>query len=140
MSDFLLQRAATRNPDDGKARLAEYQTLELDFEHDSTALTLHIPATAADPILLLNVILRIVDNFTGDADETLNVGDGATADAFIDELDIDVTAVNAIAQSLNKDNAKSMGWYYVADGSIVVTIGGAPTDGTGKLIAEIIRL
>jgi len=140
MSRYQLQRQATRNPEDGLANLTD--VLELVFAHDSAAmgLRLPIPATAAGPIALLNVVLIITEGF---AAGTLNIGDDeavADVDAYVDRTDLDENVVGAIAQSLGSANAKAHGQYMTSAHDIVVTIGGAPAVGEGIVLAKIARL
>ena len=138
MGEYLEQRVATRDPDDGKARISEW--LRLDFLESDTGddLVLSIPATAADPILLQNVVLIITTALDGGG--TLDIGDGSDADAYVDNTDITEATINDVAQSVGSANAKAQGEYLVAARSITVTVGGAPTVGAATVLAQIIRL
>jgi len=141
MSRYQLQRQATRNPEDGLANLVEYLALEFTYASTGTGLKLAIPATAADPIALLNVFLIIRTGFGGG--KTIDIGDDATVadvDAYIDQTDLVEDTVGAIAQSLGSANAKAMGEYMTSSHAIIVTLGGTPTVGAATLLAKIARL
>jgi len=137
-ASFQLQRQATRNPDDGLAQLSEF--LELDYlESDTgTDLELSIPATATNPIVLLNVIHIVTEAFDGGA--TIDIGDGTDIDEYIATGDITAASLGNIVQSRAAAEDDAMGEYLTAARKIVVTIGGAPTVGEGTVLAEVLRL
>jgi len=137
-----LQRRALRNPDLGLANLAEVVELDYVFNSTGAALTLVLPATVANPIILFAVMHAVRTAFAGGT-PSIDIGDGTDVDGYLDSTDITETTAGNFANSMTAASADAVlneGEYLTAPRSITVTLSASLTAGAGKVLALIYRL
>lgn len=130
------QLQATRDPDDGLVSLSD--TLILNYDFDDTALTIYIPATAANPILLKSVQHIVRTAFAGGT-PAINIGDGTDTDAFITAAEITEATAGNVATSYGGAAASADGMYFTAAGTVVVTLSASLSAGAGTVLVEVFR-
>jgi hypothetical protein len=132
----------------GHALVSEVAVLNYDYEDTGAALKLLIDATAAYPIYIREV-LHIVRTASTGSSPTVNIGDGTTADLWIDEADIVDQTISSVVSSIESDTAGGgsafgatllSGKYYVTAAPIVVTLGGSWTAGAGTVLVHFDRI
>lgn len=132
----------------GKTLVSEVAVLNYDYDDTGANLKLLIDATPNYPVYVREVV-HVVRTASQGSSPTVNIGDGTTADLWIDEADIaDQTQYHAVS-SLQSDTAGGgtassatllSGKYYVAAVPVVVTLGGTWTAGAGTVIVYFNRI
>lgn len=142
---LMAQRIPTRTPTDGDELLDFWRTLDYDYA-DATA-TLMIDATAASPLIITEVINVVWIAFNGGS-ASIDVGDGSTADYWIDTADVTEASAGFLTSSHWSDtagggsaySATSHGRRYTTAASVVMTLGGSVgTTGTGTVFVHCLR-
>lgn len=123
------QAIATRNPTDGV--VYHEDTILLDYNFDSTLLEIDIPASAAKPVYLLEVLHIVQTAFAGGT-PSIDVGDGSTAAKYIASATITEVTAGNLARSV-------VGQKLVANAKVLVTLSASLSAGAGTLVARIFR-
>lgn len=124
-----LQNRPTRDPDDGKAYIEE--TLVFEYAYADTGLTVYIPASAEDPVYLVEVLHLVRTAFSGGT-PAVDVGDGTTADKYI--------AASAVTEATAGNLARSIvGAKLVANALVVITLSASLSAGAGTLFLRLFR-
>lgn len=132
----------------GKTLVSEVAVLNYDYDDTGADLKLLIDATASYPVYVREVV-HIVRTASSGTSPTVNIGDGSTADLWIDEADIADQTQYHVVSSLQSDTAGGgsgsnatllSGKYYVTAVPIVVTLGGTWTAGAGTVIVYFNRI
>lgn len=129
-----IQVDPTRDPDDGLA-YSNYWRMA-DYVNADGGVTINEVATAAHPVLVKEVVHIVKTAFGASAE--IDVGDGSTADLWIDKTDIAENTAGDVTSSHNA-GAPIDGQYYTSAFQVKVTLGGTRTGGTGKLLVNMIR-
>lgn len=132
---FKVRVDTTRNPADGERYDGYWEVLP--YNHDSTDIALRFAASAAQPVLVKEIV-HIVETAFG-ASATIAVGDGTTANYWLATADVTQNTTGHVATSRLAAAAKA-GRFYTTNGEIKVTVGGTHTAGKGRLLAYLIRL
>jgi hypothetical protein len=132
---FKVQVDTPRNPVEGERHDGFWEVLE--YSHDDADIALRFAASAAQPVLVKEVI-HVVEVAFG-ASATLDVGDGSDADYWLAQGDIAENTAGDVAASPLATVPRDGRWY-TANGQIKVTVGGTHTAGRGRLLAYLIRL
>lgn len=85
------------------------------------------------------VVLVVTEAFAGGT-PSLDVGDGADADGWIDTDDITEGTIGAYVGDETTTGAYYLGKYYPAADTIDVVVSASLTDGTAYVLAQMIRL
>lgn len=132
----------------GKTLVSEVAVLNYDYDDTGADLKLLIDATASYPVYVREVV-HIVRTASAGTSPTVDVGDGSTADLWIDQADIADQTQYHVVSSLQSDTAGGgtsssatllSGKYYVTAVPIVVTLGGTWTAGAGTVIVYFNRI
>ena len=132
----------------GQTLMDEVAVLNYDYEDTGAALKLLIDASATYPVYIREVV-HIVRTASNGTSPTVNVGDGSTADLWIDEADIADQTQYHVVSSVQSDTAGGgsgssatllSGKYYVTAAPIVVTLGGTWTAGAGTVMVFFTRI
>lgn len=132
----------------GKTLVSEVAVLNYDYDDTGADLKLLIDATASYPVYVREVV-HIVRTASDGTSPTVNVGDGSTADLWIDEADIADQTQYHVVSSVQSDTAGGgsgssatllSGKYYVTAVPVVVTLGGTWTAGAGTVIVYFDRI
>jgi hypothetical protein len=132
---FKVQVDTFRNPVDGERHDGFWEVVE--YEHDDADIALRFAASAAQPVLVKEV-LHIVEVAFG-ASATIDVGDGTDADYWLAQTDIGENSAGNVAASPLAAVPRAGRWYS-ANGEVKVTVGGTHTAGRGRLLVYLIRL
>ena len=145
---IVMQRLPTKTPTDAQAFVEEVAVLNYNYDDTGSDLKLFIDATATNPVYIREVV-HIVRTGSDGTSPTANVGDGSTADLWIDEADIADQTGGHVVSSVNSDTAGGgtsssatllSGKWYTSAAQIVVTLGGTWTAGAGTVLAYFMRL
>jgi hypothetical protein len=138
MSDKRVQALSrpARNPADARVYL-DYVERHVIGVADLVSGAFRAPILEGE--LVLNVRGVVLTPFDGGA--TLDIGDKADADGYLDATTPDLNPTGA-AGTMNQSirvaaNAYGEGKYYPADDQLIVSIGGAPT--VGSLLIEVVK-
>lgn len=132
---FKVRVDTTRNPSDGERYDGFWEMIA--YDHSDADIALRFAASAAQPVLVKEVV-HIVETAFG-ASATVAVGDGTTANYWLAAADVTQNTPGNVADSLLATAAKA-GRLYTANGEIKVTVGGTHTAGKGRLLVYLIRL
>lgn len=123
----------TRDPEDGMSPIPRWLTLAYNYEDMATSLvSLHVPPLS----MVLRVIHRVDEVMTGVT--ALVVGDGATANGWIETGLIDPTAAGDFAADIDATFPALGGKIYPDGDTIDITITGVAAAGKGILFAEVV--
>ena len=127
-----VQRQATRDPDDGKAWLEETRILEYDWQDTGEGLKLRIPASAAKPVYVVEVLHQVLTAFDGGT-LAIDVGDGSDADFYLENTNnISPATIGHLCRNIR-------GKKLVANAVIEVTLNASLTVGAAALIVRLFR-
>lgn len=132
---YKVQVDATRLPPDGERYDGFWEVLN--YEHDDADISIRFAASAAQPVLVKEVINVVTVAFGAGA--TIAVGDGSTANSWLATGDVAQNTAGSVASSLVATTPRA-GVLHTAPGTIKVTVGGTHSAGKGKLLAYLIRL
>ena len=132
---FKVQVDTPRNPVDGERYEGFWEVLP--YGHDDADIALRFAASAAQPVLVKEVVHLVETPFGAAA--TLDVGDGTDADYWLAQGDIGENVAGNVTSSLLATVARP-GRLYTANGQVQVTVGGTHTAGAGRLLVHLIRL
>jgi hypothetical protein len=100
---------------------------------DSTVEAVVVPAGAF--VIPYGVTVYVVEELAGGT-EALNVGDGTTADGWIDEDDITETTVGCYSGTSGNAAYSDTGKYYASTDTIDVAVSAGLTDGTAYIVVR----
>lgn len=132
----------------GVSYLTEMATLAYTYATSGAGLELFVEATADNPIYVREVV-HVVETAAAGTSPTVNVGDGTTADLWIDQADVTLNTAGHVVSSQysatagggsNYSNTLRSGKFYTSPFKVVVTKGGTWTAGKGKVIVYFTRL
>lgn len=144
----VVQRLPVKNPAEAQAFVGEVGVLHYDYDDTGADLELLIDATATYPVYIREVV-HIVRTASDGTSPTANVGDGSTADLWIDEADIADQTEGHVVSSLQSDTAGGgsgsnatllSGKWYTTAVRVKVTLGGTWTAGAGTVLVYFNRL
>lgn len=140
-NNVYVQRLATRTPADGQAYVKEVLALDYDYDDTGTGLQIPIDATTAAPIFVESVFHIVRTAFAGGT-PSVDVGDGADADGWVDTLSITETSAGNVARSSPAANSEAYtaGKLYTSGDNITVTLSASLTAGAATVLADIYRL
>lgn len=145
---IVMQRLPTKTPTDAQAFVEEVAVLHYNYDDTGSDLKLFIDATATNPVYVREVV-HVVRTGSDGTSPTADVGDGSTADLWIDQADIADQTAGHVVSSVNSDTAGGgsgssatllSGKWYTSAVQIVVTLGGTWTAGAGTVLAYFMRL
>lgn len=144
----VVQRLPVKNPTEAQAFVGEVGVLHYDYTDTGADLELLIDATTTYPVYVREVV-HIVRTGSSGTSPTVNVGDGSTADLWIDEADVTDQTGGHVVSSLQSDTAGGgtgssatllSGKWYTTAVRIKVTLGGTWTAGAGTVLVYFNRL